>query len=73
MEDSKFLKEGGRNDVDLNNFQKEHGKIPAGSFENHKIFHLTVLASPGGSLGTDHNRAVSQIPDDVLTGGLSDW
>lgn len=23
--------------------------------KNHKIFHLTVLASPGGSLGTDHN------------------
>lgn len=45
--------EGGREDVNV--FQKEHGKIPAVSFKNHKIFHLTVLASPGGSLCTDHN------------------
>lgn len=42
-------------DVNLKIFQKEHGKIPAVSFKNHKIFHLTVLASPDGSLGTDHN------------------
>lgn len=45
--------------MDLNNFQKEHGKIPAVSFKNHKIFHLTVLALPGGSLGTDHNIGMS--------------
>ncbi len=41
--------------MDMNNFQKEHGKIPAVSFKNHKIFHLTALASPSGSLGADHN------------------
>lgn len=41
--------------MNLNNFQKEHGKIPAVSFRNHKIFHPTVLASLVGSLGTDHN------------------
>lgn len=53
--DSKVWEEGGRKDVNLNNFQKEHGKIPAVSFKNQKIFHLTVLALRGGSLGTDHN------------------
>ena len=39
----------------MNIFQKEHGKIPAASFKNHWTFHLPVLASLGGSLGTDHN------------------
>lgn len=53
--DIKVLKDMERKDVNLNNFLEEHGKIPAVSFKNHMIFHLTVLASPGGSLGTDHN------------------
>lgn len=55
---ARFKKQGRRQDVDLNNFQKEHGKIPAVSFKNHKIFHRTVLASPGGSLGPDHNTGM---------------
>lgn len=49
-------KQGERNDVNLNNWRRRSmAKYLQWLSKNHKIFHLTVLALPGGRLCTDHN------------------